>query len=163
MAVVTEAEVKVWQKVKIALANESPAHQLAFKALREYLATHKNMPDLQFIPFSEAQAIANGGTDLVGAACKLYGVFAKAVTAPTARSSTTAAFFAVHAAADNSATTTTIVTARIKAAGQSYALIEPDGIAVETGLTVSSATAVGGSGESTTPDGATGFVIIGAA
>jgi hypothetical protein len=161
MAVVTEAQVKVWQKVKIALVNANPADQLAFKGLRDYLAQHKaTYPDLQFIPFSEAQSIVNLGTDLVGAACTLYGVYAKAAAT---RSSTTSAFFSVNAAADNSATTTTILSARIKAAGQHYSLVAGDGIAIETGLTVSSATAVGGATESTTPDGVTGFVIIGAA
>jgi hypothetical protein len=163
MALALVAENKVWQRVKAALANASPADQLVFRGLREYLATHKGMPDLQFIPFSEAQSIVNDGTDLVGEACTLYGVYAKAITAPTARTSTTSAFFSVHAAATSGATTTTLVTGRIKAAGQHFVFTAGDGLACETGLTVSAATAVGGQTESTTPDGADGFVIVGAA
>ncbi len=159
MALVTENANLVRQKTKIALASAHPAIQEIFKDLLLYLATQGKNIDLQFIPFSEAQSIVNLGTDLVGAACTLYGVYV--TTAPT-RSSTTAAFFAVHDAADNSATTTTIVTARLKALNQVYTQVAPKGIALATGLTVSCATAVGGATESTTPDGAQGFVIVGA-
>lgn len=159
MALSTENANLVRQKVKIALSLAHPAVQEIFKDLLAYLATQGKNPDLQFIPFSEAQSIVNLGTDLVGAACTLYGVYA--TTAPT-RSSTTAAFFSVNDAADNSATTATVVTARFKALNQVYTAIMPKGIALATGLTVSSATAVGGPTESTTPDGVQGFVIVGA-
>lgn len=159
MALVTENANLVRQKVKIALASAHPAIQEQFKDLLAYLATQGKNPDLQFIPFSEAQSIIDTGTDLVGAACTLYGLYA--TTAPT-RVSTTSAFFAIHDAATNGATTTTIVTARVKALGQVYNVTAPKGIALVTGLTVSSATAVGGATESTTPDGVQGFVIVGA-
>lgn len=158
MALATENANLVWQKAKMALMDASPAIQQTFLDLKMYLATQGRNPDLQFIPFSEAQAIANNGTDLVGAACTLYGVYFKAKRT----TGTTAAFFAIHAAADNTATTTTITTNRVKVTGQKGAEIFPTGIAVETGLTVSCATAVGGATESTTPDGVDGFVIVGA-
>lgn len=158
MALSTENANLVWQKVKMALADADPAIQEAFLDLKVYLATQKKNPDLQFIPFSEAQAIVNNGTDLVGAASTLYGVYAKAART----TGTTAAFFAVHDAADNSATTTTALTQRIRLTGQKFCALYPAGFALATGLTVSSATAVGGATESTTPDGVNGFVIVGA-
>lgn len=141
----------------MALLDASPAIQNAFLDLKMYLATQGGNPNLQFASFSEAQAIANNGTDLIGGACTLYGVYAKGMRT----TGTTAAFFAIHAAADNTATTTTILTERFKVTGQKFAAVYPTGVAVETGLTVSCATAVGGATESTTPDGAQGFVIVG--
>ena len=159
MAVTLESSQLVWQKVKNALAAANPADQDAFRALKNYLSTQGRNPDLQFIAYSEAQAIANGGTDLTAAAATLYGWYAKA----SRTSGTTAAFVALHAAATNGATTTTVATGRIKAVNHSFHYINPRGLPVETGLTISAATAVGGSTESTTPDGADGFVVIGAA
>ena len=78
MAVVLENSQLVWQKVKNALANATPATQDAFQGLRKYLSTQGRNPDLQFIAYSEAQAIASAGTDLTGAACKVYGWYGKA-------------------------------------------------------------------------------------
>lgn len=157
MALSTESSNLVWQKVKVALLDASPAIQNAFLDLKMYLATQGGNPNLQFIPFSEAQSIVNLGTDLVGGASTLYGCYAKAVRT----TGTTAAFFSINAAADNSATTATILTQRFKATGQKVCAIYPTGVAVETGLTVSSATTVGGATESTTPDGVAGFVVVG--
>lgn len=157
MALATENANLVWQKVRAALADANPAVQEMFKDLKLYLASQKYNPNLQFIPFSEAQAIANLGTSLVGGACTLYAVYVKAART----SGTTAAFFAIHDAADNAATTTTIITNRIKATAQFYANVMPHGIAIATDVVVSCATAVGGATESTTPDGVNGFVIVG--
>lgn len=159
MALALENANLVWQKAKAALVDADPSIQNAFLDLKMQLATSKGNPNLQFIGFSEAQAIANNGADLVSAACTLYGVYVKG----TRVTGTTSAFFAIHAAADNTATTTTIFTSRLKAIGQYFAGLFPKGLASETGLTVSFATAVGGATESTTPDGGNGFVIVGAA
>ncbi len=159
MAVVVENSHLVWQKVKNALANASPTDREAFQALRKHLSTGGKNPDLQFIAYSEAQAIANNGTDLTSAACKVYGWYGKA----SRTTGTTAAFAAIHAAATNGATTTTLSTNRVKATGHTFSNIWFFGIPCETGLTISAATAVGGATESTTPDGVDGFVVIGAA
>src|SRR5574337_1168668 len=83
MALSLEDQVLVWQKVKNRLSNEStndgtsPATRGAFKALREYLATQAGGNQLQYIPFTEVQCDANGGTDLIGAASTLYAVYVK--------------------------------------------------------------------------------------
>jgi hypothetical protein len=89
----------------------------------------------------------------------VYGVYAKA----SRTTGTTSAFLDFHAAATDAATTTTVLDFRIKAAGQIVVYTNPRGVAFETGLTVHSATAVGGTVDTTTPDGADGFVVIGAA
>lgn len=159
MAIALENANLVRQKVKIALANASPAIQEQFAVLLRYLATQKKNIDLQFIPYSEAQIIANGGYSPDVDGNKLYGFYGKA----SRTTGTTAAFVNLHAATSNGATTTTIATQRLLAAGQVFAHFWPEGMPCETELTISAATAVGGATESTTPDGADGFVIIGAA
>ncbi len=158
MALTVQSGVQVWQKVKNALVGANPAHQNAFRVLREYLATQGGNPDLQFIPYTAAQAIVNLGTSLVGGACTLYGFYGKGART----TGTTAAFAALHDAADNSATTTTIVTAKLNLTGQSFAIVEPTGFIVATDVVVSCATAVGGAVESAAADAMNGFVIVGA-
>jgi hypothetical protein len=107
MALSVQDPVLIWQKVAKALAGANPATQAAFRDLKNYITTQGGNPQLQFIPYTAAQAIVNLGTSLVGGACTLYGWYGK-----TARTSgTTAAFENLHDAADNSATTTTMDTA----------------------------------------------------
>lgn len=159
MALVLEDGAKVWRKVDQALTNAGPEAQRTFKGLRDFLVQQKGNPTLQFLPFSAAQAIAAGGTDLVGAASTVYGWYAKAART----TGTTSSFLALHAAADNTATTTTLVTDRIKLTGQRFSYVTGFGLAAETGLTISAATAVGGATESAEADAANGFVIVGAA
>ena len=157
MAVVLENSQLVWKKVKNALANANPAHQAAFKGLKEYLSTQGRNPDLQFISYSEVSTLTD--LDVTAAASKVYGWYGKAART----SGTTSSFVTLHAAATNDATTTSIASNRIKAAGQTFANVWPTGLACETGLAISSATTVAGATASTTPDGADGFVIVGAA
>ncbi len=158
MAVSLQDGILVWQKVAKALAGASPANAATFRELKNYLTTQGGNPQLQFIPYTAEQSIAAGGTDLVGGASTIYGFYAKG----RRTSATTAAYLAIHAAATNGATTTTVVTERFNLTGQSYSTVMPTGIAVETGLTISAADAVGGATESTAALSADGFVIVGA-
>lgn len=159
MALVTENANLVWQKVKMALMNGDPAIQNAFLDLKMYLATQRRNLDLQFVPYTAEQSIANGGTDLIGAAATVYAWYANG----RRTSATTAAYLAVHAAATNGATTTTLVTSRFNLTGQKFASMFPSGLACETGVTISAADAVGGATESTAALSADGFLILGAA
>ena len=159
MAVVLENSNLVKQKIKIALGNADPVHQDTFNDLVRYLATQGGNPDLQFVAFSAEQATTNTGTDLTAAACKVYGWYAKA----RRTTGTTSSFVSIHAEATNGATTSTLVTARFKAVNQNVSQVMPRGLACETGLTISAATAVGGATESSAADAADGFIIIGAA
>lgn len=158
MALSVQDGVQVWTKVRQALAGANPASQAAFRVLREYMATQGGNPQLQFIPYTAAQAVTNGGTSLVGGACTLYGWYFKGART----SGTTASFQAIHDAADNSATTTTIDTARLKATGEQGAVIHPTGVALATDAVISAATAVGGATESSAADASNGFIIVGA-
>jgi hypothetical protein len=158
MALTVQSGVQVWQKVKNALVGANPAHQNAFRVLREYMATQGGNPDLQFIPYTAAQATTNLGTSLVGGACTLYGWYGKGART----TGTTAAFEALHDASDNSATTTTVVTSKLNLTGQSFAVVEPTGFIIATDVVVSSATAVGGATESSAANSSNGFIIVGA-
>lgn len=158
MALSVQDGVLVWQKVSKALLGANPASQAAFRDLRAYMTTQGGNPQLQFIPYTSAQATTNNGTDLVGAACTLYGWYYKAART----SGTTASFQAIHDAADNTATTTTVVTRKIKATGEQGSHVDPVGHALATGCTISAATAVGGATESAAADATNGFVIVGA-
>ena len=158
MALTVQDGVLVWQKVSKALLGANPASQAAFRDLKNYMTTQGGNPQLQFIPYTAAQATTNLGTSLVGGACTLYGWYEK-----NARTSgTTAAFSALHDAADNSATTTTVVTRKFNATGQQFAYVDSVGHACATDVVISSATAVGGATESSAANAGNGFVIVGA-
>jgi hypothetical protein len=158
MAIALQDGVLVWQKVAKALAGANPGVSQPFREFKTYIATQLGNPQLQFVPFTAEQIVTNGGYSPDVDASTLYAVYAKG----RRTTGTTSAFFAVHAATDNSATTSTIMTSRFKAVGQVFAYLSPSGIAVETELTVSAATAVGGATESSAADAADGFVLIGA-
>lgn len=161
MALSTQNANLVRQKAYNAVysTGNSPFHFYAFKAFFLHMAANKGNPDLEFIPYATGDATANGGTDLVGAACTLWAWYGKAART----TGTTASFQAIHDAADNSATTTTVDTVKINATGQSFFIFHPDGKeALATGCTISAATAVGGATESTATDATNGFVIVGA-
>lgn len=158
MALVVQDGVLAWQRVKQALIGANPASQNAFRVLREYMATQGGNPQLQFIPYTAAQAVAAGGTSLVGGACTLYGWYAKGSRV----SGTTAAFHTLHDAGSNAATTTTVDTAKLNILGQSLAFVHPTGFIAATDVTISTATAVGGAVMSAVGDAALGFVLVGA-
>lgn len=136
----------------------SPYHFMAVKQFFLFWAMNKGNADIQFIPYSAEDATVNNGTDKVGAASTLYVWYGKA----RRTSGTTSSFQAIHDAADNSATTTTVATALVKLTGNQFLLVEPNGIALATGCTISAATAVGGATESSAADATDGFIIVGA-
>jgi len=136
----------------------SPYHFYAVKAFFLHMAANKNNPDLQFAAYTAEQATTNLGTSLIGGACTLYAWYGKA----RRTSGTTAAFEAIHDAADNSATTTTVDTAKIKATGEQFFIVHPNGAVIATDVVISSATTVGGATESSAANSTDGFIIVGA-
>jgi hypothetical protein len=160
MALALEAESHVWQKVKIALANAKPDTQLEFKGLREYLATHKGLPDLQIIQYSDADTEGAAGKEgILGVAFTLYGWYA---AGNTAKVGTTASWWALYDNADNDSTGHTAVAMRSNALGQHGSFIFGDGLAFATDLTIAAVTAIDGATASAAGDGFHGFVIVGA-
>ena len=78
----TEANI-AWQRVTAALANANPCAQQCFAKLKSYLSQARGNKKLLFVPFTEANADAAGGTAIVVGACTLYGVYTKKQNAAT--------------------------------------------------------------------------------
>lgn len=161
MAVSVESSNLVWQKVKIALETLKASELVkdAFRRLKMDLATLNGNPDLEFVPFSAAQVVTNTGYSPIGAACKVYAVYAKNAGAGDGTDS----FLTLHDAADNTSAGT--IGAPIQDDKDEILYIEASrgGIAFATDLTISAATALAGATESAEANACDGFVIIGAA
>ena len=155
MAISVESSNKVWQKAKAALANANPAAQNAFLELKKYLATQKANPDLQFVPFTEAQCDAAGGTPIVDAACKLYGIFIK-----KENSATDNFFWAYDDATNDGTAGDARVSLALLVANDESFYINPAGLDMGTGVVVTQY-ATDALGASDGSNGGAGFVIIG--
>ena len=156
MAVSLESSNKVAQKVKAALANANPAAQEAWQAVKIYLATQKQNPDLQFMPFTEVQADVAGGTVLLTGAARVYFVFVKK------ENSATDNFTWIY---DDATDDTTAANARIEfpllIANDEQFYCNPAGLTIATGLVVTQYT--GPLGTTDGSNGGGGFLVIGAA
>lgn len=155
---------KVWAKVAQALGNQvvgtagtgsNPAAVAAFKGLKQWFVEQGGNPQLQFVPFTEAQADDDDGTGIVDAACKVYAVYIKKNT------SGTDAYMKLY----DSATVDTTAAQQIFAlplfdANKDAFQIHPTGIAMANGVTVTQHTT--SIGVTDASEGANGFVIIGA-
>jgi hypothetical protein len=153
MAVVTENANRVWMKAKAALANASPAAQLQFKELKHWLATQKNIQELQYVPIGDL------GVDavVIAGALKVYGIYLK-------KSSTaTGSFFKASDHATVVSDTAAEILVELNAANAEAVLMWPAGYAQTLGLTIGADTTADGGTASTAGDGPNGFVILGAA
>lgn len=159
MALSLENANNVWHKVNSALGSADPGIVLQFKALKHYLSQHRvgGPRDLQFVPFTEAQCDAAGGTAVVDSAHTLYGIYIKKDTTATDN------WFWLYDDATNDGTAAdAMVSIPLLRASEQSCWIQPQGFAMGTGAVVTQyATdplgAVDGS------DGGNGFLIIGAA
>lgn len=118
--------------------------------LFQYFSQFKGNPDLLFVPFSGI----GSNTVIAAEACKLYAIVLQKVTA-------TASYFK----GTNNATTAATngsqdLTVLLSGAGNSTALIYPDGLSLSTGLTIIANTTTTGS-VSSGADAPTGFALIG--
>lgn len=161
MALSLESPNLVRQKVYAALSgtnNPSAKHKLWWTAAREFFnqwVTQGNA-NLEFIPFSEAQADDADGTALADAACKVYLFYANKLGSATAN---TVKLFD-NATVDTTASEQTL-SIPLDAADQESMLIYPTGFSQATGVTVTQHTTIEGAADGS--DGADGFIVIGAA
>lgn len=156
MAITVENPNLVRQKVKIALMNARPDIQEQFKDFFQYHATQGGNADLEFVPFSEAQADDADGTGIVDAACKVVAVYAKK------NSSATDAYLKFY----DSATVDTTASQQILAfplliASEQIGYFQPGGISMANGVTVTQHTDSTGSTDAS--EGGDGFILIKAA
>lgn len=136
----------------------SPYHFYAVKSLFLHIAGNKGNIDLMFAPYTAEAAVTAGGTDLVGAACTVYAWYGKA----RRTSGTTASWQTLVDAAANSTGASDLTSQRIKATGDQFFVVYPNGLAAATGLFISAVTIASGSVESSAADATDGFVIVGA-
>lgn len=159
MAVSAENANLVWQKVSLALQAlaASGFSQDQFRALKAYLAQVGGNKDIQFIPFTEADCDAAGGTVLLTGAGTLYAVFVKKEDEGTDN------IFLLY---DDATNDTTDANARIAIslllAKQEGAVCYPAGIPLATGIVVTQYTSASGLGKADGSNGGNGFVIVGA-
>lgn len=164
MAVSLESSNKVWQKVKTALTagtnaagpGTNPVAYDAFDALRRYLATQKANPDLQVIPFTEAQLDAAGGTVLLAGAAKIYGIYIRKEASGTDNF----AWFYDDATDDTTAANARVQFPLLVSLDQQF-YINPAGLDIATGIVGTQYT--GPLGTTDGSNGGDGFIIVGAA
>ena len=161
MALSLESPNLVRQKVYAALSgtnNPSAKNSLWWAAAREFFNqwVSQGNANLQFVPFSEAEADDDDGTGLLDAACKIYLFYVN--KAGTAATENTVKLFE-SATVDTGATAQTL-SIILNAAGQEAMLIYPTGFAQATGVTVTQHTTIEGSTDGS--DGADGFIVVGA-
>lgn len=161
MAFTGQDGVLVWQKVHNALAQASVNHTGAspvavdaFRALQNYLVGAKGNPQLQLLPFSEADADAAGGTALLSGACHVYGFYVKKYASGT---DNTVKLF--DDTTDDSTSTDQRLSIVLEAASQEGFAIYPDGFSMPTGIVVTQHTTIEGATDGS--DGGDGFVLIG--
>ena len=162
MALSLQSASLVRQKVYNAIkGTNDPAAKTAlwWNAAREFFLQHVNSgnANLQFIPYSEADADAAGGTVLADAACQVYLFYVK-----KAGSATTANTTKLYDDATDDTTTTDQRLSLITSADSQEAMaIYPTGFDMATGVVVTQHTTIEGSTDGS--DGGSGFIVVGAA
>lgn len=163
MALSLENPNLVRQKVYAALSgtnNPSAQNRLFWSAAREFFrnwVSEGANANLQFIPYSEADADAAGGTVLADAACKVY-VFYVNKTGSATTENTTKLF---DDATDDTTTTDQVLGLTTAAAGQEAITVYPTGFSMAAGVVVTQHTTPEGTTDGS--DGGDGFIVIGAA
>lgn len=157
MALSLENSNLVKQKVKSSLMGAHPVVQDAFADLMKFLATQGGNPELQFIPFTEADCDAAGGTAKADVACKLYGAFVKK------ENSATDNFFWIYDDATNDGTAGDArVSLPLLVANRESIYIDPKGLDMAAGIVVTQY-ATDALGAVDGSNGGDGFLIVGAA
>lgn len=127
----------------------------ALKALFSHLAANKGNPDLQWLPFSEADADVAGGTVLGTGACHLYAVYIKKVNEGTANT-----FFIYDDATDDTTAGDAKVGLDLANAGDVAFAMYPNGLAFADGIVVTQYS--DGIGATDGSSGGNGWILIGA-
>lgn len=163
MALSLEAAQNVFRKAEAWMASEntsgkgvSPVAQGALRALKDYIVGAKGMPNLQFVPFSEAEADDADGTGLLDAASTVYFFYVKKLASGT---DNTVKMYE-NATVDTTLTQQSL-SIPLDVVDQEAFMVYPNGWAQATGLTITQHTTIEGSTDGS--DGGNGFIIVGAA
>ena len=142
-----------WQRVKILLAGANPTAVRVFKELKAQLSQVGGNPDLQVLPFTEAQADAAGGTSLLTGAATLLAVYVK-----KENSATDNHFKLYDDATDDSTDGDAIVALPLLTANEEAVYLALNGVPLATGIVVTQHTTLIGTTDGS--NGGGGFVII---
>ena len=162
MALSLESANLVRQKVYAALQgtdNPTAKQRLWWVTAREFFNqwVAQGNADMQFVPFSEADADDDDGTGLLDAGCKIY-MFYVNKRGTSATENTVKLFESATVDTGSTAQTLSII---LNAAAQEAMLVYPTGFAQATGVTVTQHTTIEGSTDGS--DGGDGFIVVGAA
>lgn len=162
-AKVLEGANLVWQRVnefmslQVGTVPTSPVTRAAFlRSLKQWLATQKGNPKLQYASFTNVTAAVNVGITTGGAT--LYALFLKK------QNTATAAYPRINdtnATVGGASGANMIAQLPLLVAGDEIALIFQPGLVLATGLGIESATTAAGGADSTSGDGPNGFAIFG--
>ena len=160
MALALQSGNLVKQKVKLALSGGvgvNTVAEKAFEALFDVLANQYGNPDLQFFTFSEVQADVAGGTVIIDAACKVYGVYVKKEA-----NATDNWFWLINDATNDGTDADHMISLALLEASKNAFAIYPSGIPFDTGGVVTQY-ATDPIGKSDGSNGGDGFIVVGAA
>lgn len=154
MALALESAGKVRQKTRNITLD--PVIFYSLKAFFLYWATNKNNADLQWVPFSEADADDADGTGVVDAACKVHVIYIK-----KSASDTDNYFKLFDSATVDTTTTEQRIVLPLFIASESQIWVSNAGLPFAAGVTVTQHTTSEGTTDAS--DGGGGFLIISAA
>lgn len=154
MALSLENALKV--RLKTRALNLDPSAHGALKSFFLYWAQHKSNADLQFLPFSEAECDAAGGTSKAADPCNVHFVYVK-----KENSATDNYFKIFDDATDDSTTTDQRLVLPLFTAEESVHWCSNKGLPMAAGVVVTQHTTSEGTTDGS--DGGGGFVIIAAA
>jgi hypothetical protein len=162
MALSLQSASLVRQKVYNALAgtnDPTTKQRLWWAVAKEFFLQHAEQgnADLQFIPYSEADADDDDGTALADAACEVFLFYVKKIGSAT--TANTVKLFD-HATLDTTSTDQTL-SIPLDDDSQESMQIYPTGFSHAVGVTVTQHTTIEGATDGS--DGGSGFIVIGAA
>jgi hypothetical protein len=168
MAVTLESGTLVWKRVEQFFAMQrsagstNPAIVGEFLKLRDWFVQQQGNPQLQFIPFADADLVQATGFTPVAAACKVYAVyFIKNGT--NGVGTTTAMWLTLANEATNTTLALNLILLHTAIASQQMSAIYPAGKSYGTDLTITAQDASLNGTEVAGGAAGSGFVIIGAA
>lgn len=165
-ALATENANSAWQRVKIRLSalEATAAAQDILRILKQHLAQEKSNPNLQVIPFTDANLTTN--LNALDGALTFYALYAKkvgtiAASGAFAGTATDAWVKLYDDATDDSTTGDARFSLPLLVANDEALYVNPAGLPIVDGIVLSAHTTSNGTTDSTAGDAGAGFIIVG--
>lgn len=154
----------VWQRVNefMQTTNASPVSKaVALRSLKQWLATQKGNPKLQFLSFANLTDEDNASVpEISTGGCSLYAIFARKI----AGSSTTATWFKLNDSATlagDANGANTIIGIPLKNSNDEFFLMYNPAYPIATGIRLAGQTDYPGATATSAADECSGFIIVG--